>query len=213
MSIGVPSGLKMLLRGQPAPTSQHRRDVIVVSVRFVVHVAVVEVDVGVTRRRRRGGPYVVGPAARIAFALCVAMLPEGELQPCRDEAVRSRSSSPRGPDDAAHRIAPLQRAAANASDIPCRPLLVSAVTDTPMRRRPTAGGMHSRELRRQGHGFCGQPPKKPKIKKPPPLRGDKGAARGRAPTPKNQSSKVKGQSRCRSTASHQPPHSTAETQW
>ena len=164
MSIGVPSGLKMLLRGQPAPTSQHRRDVIVVSVRFVVHVAVVEVDVGVTRRRRRGGPYVVGPAARIAFALCVAMLPEGELQPCRDEAVRSRSSSPRGPDDAAHRIAPLQRAAANASDIPCRPLLVSAVTDTPMRRRPTAGGMHSRELRRQGHGFCGQPPKKPKIK-------------------------------------------------
>ena len=174
--IGVSPGLKMLLHGQPPATSQHRRDVIVVSVRFVVRVAVVEVDVGVTRRRGRGGPDVVGPAARIAFALCVAMLPEGELQPCRDEAVRSRSSSPRGPDDAAHRIAPLQRAAANASDIPCRPLLASAVTDAPMRRRPTAGGMHSRELRRQGHGFYGRPPKKPKIKKPPPLRGDKGAA-------------------------------------
>ena len=146
--IGVSPGLKMLLHGQPPATSQHRRDVIVVSVRFVVRVAVVEVDVGVTRRRRRGGPDVVGPAARIALALCVAMLPEGELQPCRNEAAlrdtSSRSSSPRGPDDAAHRIAPLQRAAANASDIPCRPLLASAVTDAPMRRRPTAGGMHSR---------------------------------------------------------------------
>ena len=95
----------MLLHGQPPATSQHRRDVIVVSVRFVVRVAVVEVDVGVTRRRGRGGPDVVGPAARIAFALCVAMLPEGELQPCRNEAAlrdtSSRSSSPRGPDDAA----------------------------------------------------------------------------------------------------------------
>ena len=139
---------------------------------------------------------------RANFSLAVTRLP-------RDSS--SQSSSPRGPDDAAHRIAPLQRAAANASDIPCRPLLASAVTDAPMRRRPTAGGMHSRELRRQGHGFYGRPPKKPKIKKPPPLRGDKGAARGRSPTPKNQSSKVKVQSRCRSTASHQPPHSTAET--
>ena len=107
MSIGVPSGLKMLLRGQPAPTSQHRRDVIVVSVLFVVHVAVVEVDVGVPRRRGRGGPIVVGPAARIAFALYVAMLPEGERQPCRNGAVYYPSPSPRGPVDAAHGIAPL----------------------------------------------------------------------------------------------------------
>lgn len=94
---------KMLLQGATS-TSQHRRDVIVVSVRFGrSRAAAVEVDASVTRRRRRGGPIVVGPAARIAFALCVAMLPEGEPRPCRN-GVDYPGPSPRGPDDVALRI-------------------------------------------------------------------------------------------------------------
>ena len=56
-------------------------DVIVVIVGVVVDVAIVQVDIGVPRSRRRGRPVIVGlPAGRrIAFSLGVAMLPEGDL--------------------------------------------------------------------------------------------------------------------------------------
>ena len=114
--------------------SQHLKgNVVIVGVIVVVDVAIVEVDIGVARRRSRGRPVVVVVPARRHFAFslfatrgrCVVGIPASQAA-CTPPTFNT----------------PPEGAVENASNIPYRPLLIPAVTETPMRRRTWRRNAH-----------------------------------------------------------------------
>ena len=132
------------------PLQHLQRDVIVVVVGVVVDVAIVQVDVGVPRSRRRGRPVIVGlpPRGRIASSLCVVLQRSGRPLPCRTNIVaRSHRAASFIRHLASHLLnAPWKTPATFPCQIATWPLLATAVAHRPHEAPTEAGGMLPRSL-------------------------------------------------------------------
>jgi hypothetical protein len=132
------------------PLQHLQRDVIVVVVGVVVDVAIVQVDVGVPRSRRRGRPVIVGlpPRGRIASSLCVVLRCRGRPLPCRTNIVaRSHRAASFIRHLASHLLnAPWKTPATFPCQISTWPLLATAVAHRPHEAPTEAGGMLPRSL-------------------------------------------------------------------